>query len=52
MIKFEIQFKDNANDSVSVRLKEAKVLKTTTDSEKRMCTIVKTHISDLLKNMK
>lgn len=51
MIKFEIQFKDKANDSVTVTLKGAKETKTTTESEKRMCAMVKTQINDLLKNM-
>lgn len=51
MIKFEIQFKDKANGTVTVTLKEAKEIKTTTESEKRMCVMVKTQINELLKNM-
>ena len=51
MIKFEIQFKDKANDNVIVTLKEAKETKTTTKSEKIMCAMVKAQIGDLLKNM-
>lgn len=51
MIKFEIQFKDKANDSVTVTLKEAKETKTTTESEKRMCAMVKHEINSLLEKM-
>ena len=51
MIKFEIQFKDKANDSVTVTLKGAKETKTTTESEKRMCTMVKHELTNLLKNI-
>ena len=51
MIKFEIQFKDKANDSVTVTLKGAKETKTTTESEKRMCAMVKHELTNLLKNI-
>ena len=44
MIKFEIQFKDKANDSMTVTL-------TATESEKRMCAMVKHELTNLLKNI-